>query len=116
VRRNQSWQIANGNWHAYLCGPDPGDISNLRKIIPADDLGTLGGNSSQALAIDANGNFVLGTSDTATGSGVFVHYSGEKTMRALLPLTPGLWSWSSPAPIGVAKDGKIGGHGANSSG
>jgi uncharacterized membrane protein len=109
-------QIANGNWHAYLCGPDSGDISNLRKIIPADDLGTLGGNSSQALAIDANGNFVLGTSDTATGSGVFVHYSGEKTMRALLPLTPGLWSWSSPAPIGVTKDGRIGGHGANSSG
>ncbi len=49
----------------------------------------------------ANGNFVLGISDTATGSDVFIHYSGEKTMRALLPLTPGLWSWSSPAPIGV---------------
>ncbi len=109
-------QIANGNWHAYLCGPDPNDISNARKIIASDDLGTLGGNGSQALAIDSNGNFVLGTSDTATGTGMFIHYSGEKTMRALLNLAPGLWSWWNPSPIGVTKDGKIGGNGANSSG
>ena len=84
--------------------------------MPADDLGTLGGNSSQGLAIDANGNFVLGTSDTGTGTGMFVHYSGEKVMRPLLNLAPGLWGWSGTSPIGVTKDGMIGGNGANSSG
>ena len=109
-------QIANGSWHAFLCGPDPNDISNARKIILADDLGTLGGNSSQALAIDANGNFVVGNADTAAGSGMFIHYCGEKTMRALAPMTYPMVGWSGTSPIGVIKDGRIGGNGANPSG
>ena len=76
-----------------------------------------GGNSSHALAIDANGNFVLGDADTASGSSqLFLHFNGEKTVRSMLTLAPGLWQWWSPRGIGVTKDGKIGGNGANASG
>lgn len=68
--------VGNGYVHAFLMGQPDLSVPLVQQYLPAlQDLGTLGGHNSEALAIN-NAGVVVGDADTATGFTHAFMYSG----------------------------------------